>query len=82
MKQHETVIIALEKLGGVATLGQLNIEVMKTPHCKWGTKTPFASIRRIVQTRPKEIYKIKPGLYGLVNYKSKNRLQSRKVYKP
>ncbi|HJY62559.1 MAG TPA: hypothetical protein VJ455_00260 [Ignavibacteria bacterium] len=72
MKQHEAVIFALEKLGGVATLGQLNIEVMKIPNCKWGTKTPFASIRRIVQTRPNEIYKIKPGLYGLISYKSKN----------
>jgi hypothetical protein len=32
---------------------------------------PFASIRRIVQTR-KEIYKIKPGLYGLLSKKSQN----------
>lgn len=72
MKQNEAVILALEKLGGVATLGQLNQTVMKIPNCKWGTKTPFASIRRIVQTQPKSIYKIKPGLYGLVEYKKKN----------
>jgi len=31
-----------------------------------GHKNPFASIRRIVQLRP-EIFKLKPGLYGLVS---------------
>jgi len=56
----------MERLGGVATLGILNQEVLKVPDCKWGTKTPFASIRRIVQLNP-NIYKIKPGLYGLVS---------------
>jgi hypothetical protein len=69
MKQHEAVIECLERLGGVATLGQLNNAVLKVPDCRWNTKTPFASIRRIVQTRP-EIYKIKPGLYGLVANKA------------
>ena len=34
-------------------------------------KTPFASIRRIVQL-DKNIYKIKPGLYGLTKFKSLN----------
>lgn len=65
MKQHEAVILTLERLGGVATLGQLNQEVFKLKDCIWNTKTPFASIRRIVQL-DKNIYKIKPGLYGLV----------------
>lgn len=64
MNQNEAVIITLEKLGGIATLGQLNQEVFKIKECVWKTKTPFASIRRIVQQH-KEIYKIKPGLYGL-----------------
>lgn len=68
MKQNEAVILTLEKLGGVATLGQLNQEVFKVIDCEWKTKTPFASIRRIVQLN-KNIYKIKPGLYGLVEYK-------------
>lgn len=45
---------------------------MKIPDCEWKTKTPFASIRRIVQTKTKEIYKIKPGLYGLVSLRKKN----------
>ncbi len=71
MKQHEAVIQTLENLGGIATLGQLNQEVFKIKGCEWGTKTPFATIRRIVQLRP-EIYKLRPGLYGLLKYKYKN----------
>lgn len=71
MKQNEAVIITLEKLGGIATLGQLNQEVFKITDCQWKTKTPFASIRRIVQL-DKNIYKIKPGLYGLTKFKSLN----------
>ena len=71
MKQNEAVILTLEKLGGVATLGQLNQEVLKISDCEWKTKTPFASIRRIVQL-DKNIYKIKPGLYGLTKLKNAN----------
>ena len=71
MKQYEAVIFTLEKLGGAATLGQLNQEVMKVKDCAWKTKTPFASIRRIVQL-DKHIYKIKPGLYGLLKSKKEN----------
>ena len=61
----------MERLGGVATLGQLYAEVFKIKDCEWKTKTPFASVRRIVQLH-KEIYKIKPGLYGLISKKSEN----------
>lgn len=68
MKQYEAVIETLELLGGVATLGQLNQEVLKIPECSWKTKTPYASIRRIVQERP-EIYKIKPGLWALESHR-------------
>lgn len=71
MKQNEAVILTLEKLNGIATLGQLNQEVFKIKECDWKTKTPFASIRRIVQT-DKNIYKIKPGLYGLIKFKKEN----------
>ena len=67
MKQYEAVIQTLEKLGGVATLGQLNQEVFKIKNCEWKTKTPFASIRRIVQEN-ENIYKIKPGLWALKSY--------------
>jgi hypothetical protein len=69
MKQYEAVRKTLEKLGGIATLGQLNQEVFKIKNCEWKTKTPFASIRSIVQL-DKEIYKIKPGLYALKKFKS------------
>lgn len=67
MKQHEAVLKTLEKLGGQATLAQLYVEVMKVKDCKWETRTPFASIRRIVQVRP-EIFKVRPGLYALRSY--------------
>jgi len=73
MKQYEAVIETLKRLGGVATLGQLNQEVFKIEDCQWNTKTPFASIRRIVQER-KEIYKIKPGLWALTS--SREELES------
>ncbi|HPS65179.1 MAG TPA: hypothetical protein PK447_06365 [Ignavibacteria bacterium] len=68
MNQNEAVKLTLEKLGGVATLGQLYLEVFKIKNCSWKTKTPFASIRRIVQL-DKDIYKIRPGLYALDKYK-------------
>ena len=71
MTQKEAVIKTLEKLGGLATLGQLNQEVIKIKECVWKTKTPFASIRRIVQL-DKNIYKIKPGLYGLRKFQKEN----------
>ena len=71
MKQYEAVIETLERLGGIATLGQLNREVFKIKDCEWKTKTPFASIRRIVQ-QTEGIYKIKPGLYGLEKYRKRN----------
>jgi hypothetical protein len=71
MTQYEAVIQAIEKLGGIATLGQLYQEVFKIKNCEWKTKTPLASIRRIVQLS-KDIYKIKPGLYSLKKLKELN----------
>lgn len=70
MKQYEAVIETLERLGGVATLGELNSEVFKIKECEWNTKTPFASIRRIVR-HTNGIYRIKPGLYALEKYRKK-----------
>lgn len=70
MKQHEAVIIALERLGGQATLADLYRETMKVEGPTWATKTPFASIRRIVQQRP-EIFKVRPGLWALKSYQKK-----------
>lgn len=70
MKQYEAVIKVMEENGGLATLGHLYQNVLKVPDVEWQTKTPFASMRRIVQTRP-EIFKIKPGLWALKEYKDK-----------
>jgi hypothetical protein len=70
MRQHAAVIQTLEKLGGQATLGELYYEVMKVKDATWKTRTPFASIRRIVQTR-QEIFKVRPGLWALRSYKDR-----------
>lgn len=64
MKQHEEVIEAIRLLGGIASLREINQQMLLQVQSHWGTKTPFANIRRIVQTR-REIHKIKPGLYCL-----------------
>lgn len=70
MKQYEAVAKVLEEHGGYGTFGLLYTEVLKEPGCNWGTKTPFASIRRIVQTKPDMFFKIKPGLWGLTSQKT------------
>ncbi len=70
MKQHEAVIQAMEQIGGYATLGQLYQAVPKISDCKWGTKTPFASIRRIVQTHD-EFFKVHSGLWALTSEKDR-----------
>jgi hypothetical protein len=67
MKQTDEVLVTLERLGGQATLAQLYREV---PIKGWHTKTPFASIRRIVQMSP-DIFKVRPGLWALRAYKQK-----------
>jgi hypothetical protein len=64
MKQHEAVIRAMAENGGYATLGHLYRTATRIPGSKWGTKTPFASIRRIVQEHP-AFFKIRPGLWAL-----------------
>ncbi|HLS31081.1 MAG TPA: hypothetical protein VK021_09515 [Flavobacteriaceae bacterium] len=65
MTQYEQVIKVMEKNGGFATLGFLNNNVAVS---NWKTKTPFASIRRIVQDK-RFFFKIKPGLWALKKYK-------------
>jgi hypothetical protein len=71
MKQHEAVIEAMRANGGYATLGHLYREALKVHDVEWGTKTPFASIRRIVQTKPEFFFRIKPGLWALEEYKGR-----------
>jgi hypothetical protein len=67
MTQYATVIKVMEEKGGFSTLGQLyqTVDVKN-----WKTKTPFASIRRIVQNE-KFFFKIKPGLWALNSYKDR-----------
>ncbi len=59
--QWEQVKDTMLQNGGFATLGFL-YNTVDVSH--WATKTPFASIRRIVQTN-EYFFKIKPGLWGL-----------------
>ena len=66
MKQYEQVINVMEKNGGYATLGFLNHTVNVS---NWKTKTPYASIRRIVQNK-KIFFKIKPGLWALKEFEN------------
>lgn len=68
MTQPQAVIETIEMLGGVATLNQINQKVFQIEDCTWGSKTPFASIRRIVR-HTKGIYRIKPGLYALESHR-------------
>ena len=65
MKQYEQVIETMRANGGFATLGYLNNNVDVS---KWKTKTPYASIRRIVQDN-RFFFKIKPGLWALNEFK-------------
>ena len=70
MKQYEAVINVMEGNGGYATLAFLYKNVLKIRECQWKTKTPFASIRRIVQDK-RFFFKIKPWLWALNSYKHK-----------
>lgn len=70
MKQYEAVIEAMKQYGGFATLGQLYQTAPNIPGSEWKTKTPFASIRRIVQVRD-EFFKIRPGLWALTEEREK-----------
>lgn len=67
MTQEAQVITALRAQGGYATLRRLN-EVLDFNG--WRTKTPEASVRRIVQNSG-HIFKIKPGLWALTEVKER-----------
>lgn len=70
MRQYEAVVAAMKDNGGYSTLGQLYRNTLKIPGCEWKTKTPYASIRRIVQDR-NEFFKIRPGLWALTSEKER-----------
>ncbi len=70
MKQYDAVIEVMKRNGGLATLGHLYAEALRVAGVEWKTKTPFASIRRIVQD-PRFFFKIRPGLWALNEFKEK-----------
>lgn len=61
MTQEQRVIEMMRKAGGYATLRRLN-EIVD--YSAWKTKTPEATIRRIVQVS-KQFFRIQPGLWTL-----------------
>jgi hypothetical protein len=61
LNQTEQVIEVMRKNGGYATFGQLNRLV---DFSTWKTKSPQASVRRIVQLSD-AFFKIQPGLWAL-----------------
>lgn len=81
MNQREAVIEAMKANGGYSTLGQLYKEALKLPDVEWKTKTPFKSINRIVQD-PQYFFKIRPGLWALVEAKKSLPVDLRSKPKP
>lgn len=67
MTQKEHVVEAMQRNGGYATLQQL---YQLIDFSTWGTKTPQASVRQIVQIN-KEFFRIEAGLWGLSDCKQK-----------
>lgn len=65
--QEYQVIEALRKEGGFATLRRLN-EIVD--FSTWKTKTPEASVRRIVQDS-QSVFRIQPGLWALKDCREK-----------
>ena len=61
MTQTEQVVDTMKKLGGFATFGKLNSSI---DFSGWKTKTPEASVRRIVQ-ESSAFFRIQPGLWAL-----------------
>lgn len=68
MYQHEAVERVMEENGGYATLKHLYENAPRVEGSEWGTKTPNASIRRIVQRRDRFL-KVRPGLWALEDRK-------------
>ena len=65
--QGQQIIEALRSEGGYATLRRLN-EIID--FSSWKTKTPEATVRRIVQIN-KDIFRIQPGLWALEEARDK-----------
>jgi hypothetical protein len=72
--QSQAVFEAMKANGGLATLGYLYRSAPRIEGSQWGTKTPFATIRRIVQTDGR-FFKIRPGLWALKSEEARLRKQ-------
>lgn len=71
MNQRDAVIQVMQANGGYATLGYLYANAINVAGADWTkTKTPFASMRRIVQD-PNYFFKIRPGLWALKGWEKK-----------
>ena len=68
--QAVQVMEALEQLGGMAQLGDLYRILLQSSARHWETKTPQATIRRIVRNT-KGIIVVKDGLYALEAHKKR-----------
>ena len=68
--QAAQVMEALELLGGMAQLGDLYRVLLQSSARDWETKTPQATIRRIVRNT-KGIIVVKGGLYALEAHKQR-----------
>jgi hypothetical protein len=66
--QIDAVAETMRRNGGYATLRYLYEHVLEVEDVRWTTKTPFASMRRIVQ-KSDLFFKVKPGLWALREYR-------------
>ncbi len=80
MKQKQAVIKALEILGGKGHLKWIQLIAPLIPDVVWTTKTPEASVRRLVRQYPDEIIPLSGGQYELVAHrKEQDRLAAERI---
>lgn len=68
MTQTQAVEEIIRKQGGVSTLKDIYKHIHEIEGCDWKTKTPDATIRRIVQ-QDSNIIRLRPGYYMLAEFK-------------
>ena len=68
--QTDAVVETMERNGGYATLKFLYENAVDVKDVAWKTKTPFASIRRIVQLSG-QFFKVRPGLWALESHRNR-----------
>ena len=80
MTQKEAVIEALNILHGEGELKWITLIALKLDGVDWSkTKTPEASIRRIVRTNPNEIIALGKKRYELVSHREKVRQKNEEI---